>query len=274
MTKWMAIEHGLDTDPLAVRLSAATVPPISSELRLSLLSACSARPFGGSRRRLAIGLTIAALAVALGMILTPVGAVVARSVLPQGMQQFFGIVSGAPVTLSPPSNRVTPMPGTSPVPCSQVPPPTGNLTGVLCYPDLSLAAAQNRVTFTIPTPSTLPNGVTYYGAIVDSPRSVMLSYRSVTKASAGLGLSIDEGTQVGGSAVPSGSLEPVQVDGNPAYYVRGDYESSGPGAVAHWNPNGNAEELTWRQNGLTFDMTSGGLHLSEAEFIHIAESVS
>jgi hypothetical protein len=190
------------------------------------------------------------------------------------MQQFFGIVSGAPVTLSPPANRVTPMPGKSPVPCSQVPPPTGNLTGVLCYPDLSLPAAQSRVAFTIPTPSTLPRVVTYYGALVDSPRSVMLSYRSVTKASAGLGLSIDEGPQVGGSAVPSGSLEPVQVDGNPAFYVRGDYESSGPGAVAHWNPNGKAQELTWRHNGLTFDMTSAGLHLSEAEFIQIAESMS
>jgi len=271
MTRLMELERALDQDPLAMRLSGVTVAPISWNLRLALSGAVPPGATVGRRRRWAAAAAVAMVAVSLILSVTPAGAALARAVLPSGLQQFFGIVSGAPTQLSPPGGAVAPRGPARPLECAQAVGLQSN--GVMCLPDLSLADAQRQVDFTIPTPSMLPGGLIFRGALVGSPRSVFFSYRLENGASGGLGLWVKEDPPVGGPTVPAGSIQAAKVNGSPAYYVHGDYEDDGPGTVARWNPNADAYELTWRHNGVTFDLTAGTLHLSEADFIQIAESV-
>ncbi len=275
MTTLAELERDLDTDPLALRLSLITVPLLSSNLCLDLRAPVGSHRGGSGRGNRAAGIGVVAAAAALILGVTPAGAVIARTVLPAGLQQFFGIVSGAPTQLTPPGGGAPPSrtaPGRespSPAPCSQGTPP-GNF---VCLPNLSLQEAQRQVDFAIPVPLALPSGLSFRGALVDTARSVYISYRLVNGASGGLGLSITQGSPVGGPSVPATSVQPAVVDGEPAYYVAGDYEDAGPGTTAHWNPSADSNQLTWRHNGLTFDLTSEGLHLSEAELIAVAETV-
>lgn len=205
-----------------------------------------------SRRRT---LVVGGLALALIVTLTtPAGtaaaAAIVRSVLPPGLQQRLGLVVGAPPVVTRPPNAQP---------------------GIRVTPNLSLADAQAKVSFTIHTPRWLPDGVSFQGALVESHDSgVYLAYRRA--GGGGLGLAIHQGTGVGGPAVPS--AERVQVGGSPAYYVHGSYESSGPGTAATWNPAADDGELTWQRNGITYDLTAGGLHLSRTDLVRIAESIS
>jgi hypothetical protein len=271
----MNIERALEDDPLAMRLLRIVVAPMSSDVRVALSAGASPRPVV-RRRRWGAAIAVATVVVLAALFVTPAGAALARAVLPSGLQQFFGIASGAPTQLIPPGGASVPhgqarQTGSSAasMPCSQAVP----LSQVVCLPDLSLADTQRGVDFTIPTPTMLPAGVSFRGGLVDSPRSAYISYRLNNGAPGGLALWIKEGTPLGGSAVPTGSIQAAQVNGSPAYYVHGDYEDNGPGTVARWNPNADADELTWQRNGMTFDLTAGSLHLSKAEIIQIAESV-
>jgi hypothetical protein len=128
------------------------------------------------------------------------------------------------------------------------------------------------VDFTIPTPRSLPAGVSFRGALVDSAHSVYLTYGDAARKTA-VSLWVKNEAPVGGSAVPSSAAQRVQVDGSPAFYVHGAYEDSGPGTVAKWNPNADDQELTWQHDGFTYDMTAEGLHFSSADLIRIAQSV-
>jgi hypothetical protein len=161
----------------------------------------------------------------------------------------------------------------TPMPCSQVPlhpTPGAGGGGYQCYPDLSLADVQRRAGFAVPTPSSLPAGVAYRGGTAATPHSVYLSYGG---GSGGLGLEVRDDAPIGGSAVPSGSAQRATVAGGTGWFVRGSYGDNGPGTTAHWNPDADDLELTWQRNGLTFDLTAGGLHLSRDQLIAIAESV-
>ncbi|HEY2703780.1 MAG TPA: hypothetical protein VGL20_08830 [Candidatus Dormibacteraeota bacterium] len=283
MTSVTEIERALDSDPLAVRLSEAEVPSVSAELWAAVLSGARPAPKRRHRRRLIAGLGGGAVALSL-LVVTPAGASIARAVLPHGLQQRLGLVVGAPAELTPPGGRT--VAGShasgSALPCSQVPhnPPTlsaGSRGGTAhvsqqfeCYPDLGLTAAQGQVSFTIPTPTSLPSGVTFRGALVASAHSVFLTYRDASSRKT-LGLWVTKGAPVGGSAVPS--AQRVQVDGGPAFYVHGSYDDSGPGTTARWNPAADAEELTWQHDGMTYDLTATGLHFSSTDLIRIAESV-
>lgn len=269
------LEAMLDRDPLGLWLARIDVPPMSSGLPARVLAERRARRLW--RPVLMRGLiVISAVVLAVAMLAaTPAGATVGRAILPRGMQQRFGLVEGAPERLTPPPGaKAGTGPPMSPVPCSQIARyrPAGPNQGVPCYPDLSVAEAQRRAAFTIPTPRRLPQGLNYRGALVESPTTVYLSYQT-SAAHGGLGLRIHKGTQTGGSAVPRAGVQTAAVDGSPAVYVHGSYEDSGPGTAATWNPNADADELTWEHGGLTFDLTAGSLHLSKQDMIAIAESV-
>jgi hypothetical protein len=275
MTRLMDIERALEDDPLAMRLSRISVAPMSSHVRVALSAAAPSRPVW-RRRRWGTAVAVATVVVSVALFVTPAGAALARAVLPTGLQQFFGIVSGAPTQLTRPGGASAPLGPTShsgsaaaSMPCSKAAP----LSQVVCLPDLSLADTQRGVDFLILTPAMLPAGVSFRGGLVDSPRSAYISYRTNNGAPGGLALWVKEGTRVGGPAVPTGSIQAAEVNGSPAYYVHGDYEDNGPGTVASWNPKADAEEVTWQHNGMTFDLTAGSLQLSEAEFFQIAESV-
>ena len=282
MTRLAEIEHGLEHDPLAARLARVEVAPVPEALRAAVLAGSVPAP-RRRRRRLAVGVGAGAVALAT-LALTPACAAIGRAVLPQGIQQRLGLFEGAPTHLSSPGGS----PGggdrnsvrVSLMPCSQVPatPPYPQVQHAYdCYPDLSLAAAQRQVDFTIPTPAALPAGLSYRGALVGiamgAPRSsVLLTYRDAT-GTRSLGLQVVRGTPRSGSGVPSGSVERVTVDGVTGYYVHGGYGDDGPGTSVRWNPAADDEELTWERGGFTYDLTTAGLHFSSADLIRIAESV-
>ena len=283
MNRVAEMERALENDPLAARLARIEVPPVPEALWASVLT--EPRPAPQRRRRFRVAIGFGAGAVALATLaVTPAGAAIGRTILPQGIQQKLGIFEGAPTHLAAPSG----VPGGSGgrrvvhslMPCSQVPatPPYPTaLQGVECYPDLSLAEAQRRVDFTIPTPTAMPPGLSYRGALVGitmgAPKSsVLLTYRDATGTKS-LGLQVVRGTPGSGSAVPSGVAQRVTVDGSPAYYVHGSYGDDGPGTAVRWNSAADDEELTWQHDGFTYDLTTAGLHFSSADLIRIAESV-
>ena len=278
MTDVAVIERELDANPLGDALLAMDVPA-PGRLRPAILAGTHRRIAGNRHRRVATA-AAAGTAAACIVAVTPAGHAIAHSVLPEGLQQRLGLVEGAPRTLTPPggANRgaTASHPAVSPIPCSAVPTPGPGLSGggFECYPDLSIAAAQAKVAFPIATPSVLPAGVRYRGASTTGPHDVILQWLRSDGRPGALGLEIrDAGALAGGSAVPSGTVQRVSVGGASGYVVRGDYEDNGPGTAAHWNPNADDYELTWTRNGLTFNLTAGGLQLSVSDLVHIAESV-
>jgi hypothetical protein len=281
VSKFSDIEQRLDADPLAVRLTKLAGPPVTHSSRAVIGDLGTPRTVVGQRaghRRL-VALVAAVSGIALLITVTPAGASIARAVLPEGLQQRLGLVEGAPAVISPPGQgghvgAGHPAASLSPVPCPALPQRFPTVSSpVECSPSLSLADAQRQVEFHIPLPLALPAGLAYRGALVDSPHSVLVSYRRGDGGIGGMGLAVRDDGAIGGSAVPSGSIQTVTVNGGVAYFVRGAYENAGPGTAAHWNPNADDAELTWQAAGLTFDLTAGSLHLSAADLIRIAESV-
>ena len=278
MTTVAELERTIEADPLAEALLAVAVP-VPSELRAAVLSRSHTR-LAHRRRRRILTRTATGAAVACFVAFTPPGHAVARLVLPDGLQQRFGLVEGAPRTLTPPGGtHAGAVPSHSPLslmPCSAVPTPGPGYSGggVACYPDLSIASVQATVDFHIATPAFLPSELRYRGALTTGPHDVYLSWARGDGQPGGLGLEIKDGAALpGGSAVPSGTVRPVTVNGSRGYVVRGDYEDNGPGTAAHWNPNADDYELTWVHGGLTYDLTAGDLHLSVSDLVRIAESV-
>jgi hypothetical protein len=238
-------EELLAADPLSIRLSRIEDPAVPPRLMEKVLTG---RPIPTTRRsrRMRKAVVVGGLALALIVVATPA---IARSILPPGLQQRLGLVVGAPAVITRPPNAQP---------------------GIRVTPNLSLADAQAKVSFTIPTPGWLPDGVSFKGALVEPNDSgVYLAYRGA--GGGGVGLAVHPGTKVGGPAVPA--AQRVQVDGSPAYFVHGSYESSGPGTAATWDPAADDEELTWQRNGITYDLTAGGLHLSRTDLVRIAESI-
>jgi hypothetical protein len=261
-----------DRNPFAARLAKAEVPPPSNRLRMAVLAGVAPR-----RSRRYPRWSYASAAVLAGalviLLVTPVSAMVERTVLPQWLQQRVGLV-GASGQLSPAGNAAWPQRSTghasaiSPIPCSQAP-SQGN---VACYPDLSLAAAQKQVAFSIPVPAPLPDGLSIRGVLVESAHSVYVSIGDQNRQKH-FGLWIRETAPSGGSGVPLSAIEPTTVKGSPASYVRGSYEDSGPGTVARWNAAADDEELTWEHGGFAYDLTAHGLSLSRIQVVQLAESL-
>lgn len=272
------LDHMLDTDPLALRLARAEVAPMREGLLEDLLAKhYTTRHWRRHGRRLLVG--VAALVAVLSLLaVTPVGATVGRAILPEGLQQRLGLVVGAPQHLVPGGQSVGRNGRRTPAPMSRD--KQGDRGGGdLVTPHLSLAEAQRQVAFSIRTPRWLPGSLRFRGALVANGDAVVPNGESVylhygdASGKQGLGLWIYSVAPMGGSAVPSSSVQRVRVDGDSAFFSHGSYEDSGPGTVATWNPAADDEELTWQHAGMTYDLTAGGLHLSSNNLIRIAESV-
>ena len=260
----------LDRDPLGARLAAADVGHPSARLRatVSEMRLRPDRPVHHHRLVRAVAGLLAAVAV---VAVTPAGAAIGRAILPDGLQQRLGLVVGAPNHLQPSGGGA---PTASGVTTGQVPRGTTLIGGGgdVATPSLSFAEAERLVGFPIPQPRDLRSGIVFRGALVDSTRSVFLHYADSANRRA-VGLEVRQGTAVGGSAVPAGSVQQVSVDGGTAYFVHGSYEDAGPGTVASWNSAADDVELTWQRGGFTYDLTAARLHLTSSDALQIAESV-
>ena len=274
MTTVAEVERSIEADQLDEALFAVAMP-VPLGLRTAVRSRSHTR-LAHRRRRRILRRSAAAVAAVCLVAFTPPGHAVARLVLPEGLQQRLGLVEGAPRTLTPPNGtHLGLLPSVSPIPCSAVPTPgPSNGRGVACYPDLSISAVQAKVDFHVATPASLPSGLQYRGALTTEPHDAYLLWKRSDGQTGALSLQIKDGSALpGGSAVPSGTLQPVSVNGAPGYVVHGDYEDNGPGTAAHWNPNADDYELTWAHGGLTYDLTASDLHLSASELVRIGDSV-
>jgi hypothetical protein len=296
VTEW---EESLARDPLALRLSHIDHPPASQALRARVLSGARAlrarRIRGGHVLLAAAGVIIALSAVAA----TPAGSA-ARSALGQ---RFGVMVVGPAASQKPEANDCVIYKGPSGIsPNTTVTTFTrngmtftkmtrkcrkgGSITSVgFSPPLLDLQQAQGLISFRIRTATWAPAGMQLRGVYVYPKSPDFTNYNpddaSVTYGhlgtSSGPVVSIDEqrGTPFGGSAVPSSAARTVRVNGRPAVYAHGNWiPSSIPGAPpTRWNPNVDREELSWQADGMTFDISAEGLHLSERDMIRIADSI-
>ena len=248
MSRWEDLTNKTEEDPLAQRLLRIAVvqdkPSLPSPAVCKMLVGQSRRARKSQRL---IAATAAVVCMGL-LVVNPAVRVAAGSVLPPGMRQELGLVTGSPTRFSPPAT-----PG----------------AGKRVVPDLTLAQAQASVSFPIPTVRP-PVGFNFDGALVTSPSAVYLKY---TSGRATIGLWIREGQQSGGSLVPSGTTVAVNVAGAPGYLVRGSYQDNGPGTSPTWNPNTDVEEITWIRGGESFDLTVDGLGLSNQGVVQLASTM-
>jgi hypothetical protein len=292
VTEW---EESLARNPLAVRLARVEHPPASAELMARMLSGAHA-----IRARRVRGRHVLLAAAGVVVALSTVAATPAGTIIGQAVQQRFGIMVGAPETLQRPGpNECAVFTGPSGrSPNTAVTTFTRNGVAFTKYtrkcekgqtasavtfrmPVLDLEHAQSLVSFRIRTASWVPPGLQLEGVgMYPKPPDfssyadkAAISYRPVG-TSTGPNITIDEqrGTPFGGSGVPSSAPHTVRVNGHPAVYVHGNYESSGT-SNPRWNPNADVEELSWQADGLTYDIRASDLHLSERDMIRIADSV-
>ena len=150
-------------------------------------------------------------------------------------------------------------------------------------PLLDLQHAQGLLSFRIRTASWVPSGLRFVGVSMSpiSPdfsryedRASVIYRPDGASGQTGPGVRIDErpGTSVGGSSVPSSAVRNVRVNGRPAVYVHGSYESA-PGGPGIWNPKADDEELSWQADGITYNLTASGLGLTQSDMIRIASSI-
>jgi hypothetical protein len=290
ITEW---EESLASNALALRLARIEHPPASAELMDKVLS--GAHPIRTRRIR---GRHVLLAAAGVVVALSTAAATPAGPIIGQAVQQRFGIMVGAPETLQ--------RPGPNDCAIYKNPSGTSPNTTVTTFtkngvtftkwtrrckngqtiwsvgyqePVLGLQQAQGLVSFRIRTASWVPAGLQLAGVGMDPKPPDFSSYAdhaSVRYQASGhpAGFTIDEqlGTPFGGSGVPSSAPHTVRVNGHPAVYVHGNYESSGT-SDPKWNPNADVEELSWQADGLTYDIRASGLHLSERDMIRIADSI-
>ena len=290
VTDW---EESLARDPLAVRLARIEHPPASAELTARVLSGAHA-----IRVRRIRGKHVLLAAAGLVVALSTVAATPAGTIIGQAVGQRFAIMVGAPETLHRPGPNDCAIyknpSGTSPNTtvttftkngvtftkrtrkCKD-----GQTISSVGYtePVLGLQQAQGLVTFRIRTASWVPSGLQLAGVGMDPKPPDYSSYGNHASVryqaphhSGGLTIYEQPGTPFGGSGVPSSAPHTVRVNGRPAVYVHGNYESSGTSDPT-WNPNADVEELSWQADGITYDLSAYHLHLSERDLVRIADSI-
>ncbi len=263
MTQEDPVERRIRSHMAAKR--AAVTPP--TNLETTILRAIDSTPVsvrrGPSWRRVALGLALVVLALSL-FAATPVRTLAGQTLqrLPFGGVQRFGTILVDPGQYfrnetQPPQNKPRP---------KAVPKAVGS--PIPMTPSLSLAEAQQQVDFPMRTPSWLPPGVVFRGALVAPDGSVGVSYRSADDPSKGMGIQMHRGAGAGGYVLPASAAQNVQVNGHPAVYAAGAWDQS-----HQWNRAADAGLLSWEEDGFTYVFSFSGLGLSQADVIRIAESL-
>ena len=136
--------------------------------------------------------------------------------------------------------------------------------------DRPIEEVQRQVDFQIRTPTWLPDGVVFRGAMASSDgQGAVVSYRGVHDPNSGIGVQMRRGRLVSGYGVPSSATQEVQVHGEPAIYAQGAWTKDGT-----WNERADAGMLSWEDRGFTYYVSSSGLGLSREDLVRIAESLS
>lgn len=170
-------------------------------------------------------------------------------------------------------------------------------------PPISFAEVQAQVPFAIPLPTLLPQGFELWASrvgtgphgesmdedgnriTIEPPVQVILHFKPDESSKnryhpeATLGLDIVDQTGLrGGYAVPAGSDEDVEVNGNPAVFVRGAWVRLDEGKPPSpdnmtWDDTADAVMLSWEADDFTYILSGSHLGLTQEEYIRIAESI-
>jgi hypothetical protein len=135
-------------------------------------------------------------------------------------------------------------------------------------PVVTLAEAQRQVSFKIPEPGWLPEGLTLKGAHVNPPNWASVFYGRADGKDGGLGIEIAQGAGKTNYVFPDSAKQPVTVNSQPAIYIHGAWNGQG-----QWNDGEDAAALEWSANGFALYLSGSGLGLSRDDMIRMAESV-
>lgn len=170
-------------------------------------------------------------------------------------------------------------------------------------PPISFEEAQAQVPFAISLPTLLPQGFELWTArvgtgphgesvdedgnriTVEPPVQVILHFKPDESNKnryhfeATLALDIMDKTGLrGGYAVPAGSEEDVEVNGNRALFVSGSWvrvDESKPPSPDNmtWDDSADVAMLSWEADGFTYTLSGSHLGLGQEDYIRIAESI-
>jgi len=142
---------------------------------------------------------------------------------------------------------------------------------------ISVADAQQKVPFPIRTPTWLPGRLVPRGAIV-APGSttgnaigvlvVDIAYGPADGSSGGLHIQQAPNSAAAAYTFPADRAQEANINGYPAVYVKGAWQDAG-----QWNDAADSGVLSWEMDGFTYLVQFSGLGLTQADLIHIAESL-
>jgi hypothetical protein len=135
-------------------------------------------------------------------------------------------------------------------------------------PVVTLNQAQEQVSFTIPQPAWLPDGLALKGSHVNPPNWAQVFYARADGKDGGLGLEATRGARQGPYAFPNNARQTATVSGQPALYVHGAWTARG-----EWSDQADAGTLEWSAGGFSYHLSYSGLGLTRDELVRIAESV-
>lgn len=248
-------------------------PHLQARLRATRQGTVSMNTFKFSRRWRWLALPLAAVTLGLAVVAaTPQGRILAQRVW-----QFFTPAAGptfpVPVVQLPAAEAPTAAPPAGLAGCEGL----AGAAALACQ----TAQAEAALGFDLVTPAQDVPGLEFvYAQVSADPPAATVVYNAV---GGGAGLALTQGRgpldQIVWEAIPPEALvEPVQVLGLPAEYVRGTFVVYAGAREATWNPDAPVQRLRWRAGDTWFELRlDGGVEavaqLDRAGLIALAESL-
>lgn len=127
--------------------------------------------------------------------------------------------------------------------------------------------AQSVVSFEIPQPAYLPQGLALKGARAQAPDWAQVFYTSNDVVEAGFGYDVSLGSSLASYAYPESAKVIITVAGVDGTCIQGAENEFG-----EWMPSADATALQWSKLEFNYRMSQGGLELNCLDLVKIAES--
>lgn len=143
--------------------------------------------------------------------------------------------------------------------------------------DKSLVDAEQLAGFSVLTPSTLPEGLNFYGASYDEKLKAVVQQFGFTPEDIRLSLrqqpfTTPEACSLCGLIGASAPLDAVSVADVPGEYLEGVWELTDNGPV--WRNDPYLKTLRWQKDGMAFELIYMGTELEKNALIALAESIN
>jgi hypothetical protein len=139
---------------------------------------------------------------------------------------------------------------------------------VRLVPAIGLDQAQTQVSFAIPQPKWLPEGLVRQGSHVSPPDWAQTFYARAGGGEGGLGIEVTQGATHSLYVFPAAAKQSVTVNGQAAVCVQGSWNEK-----KQWMATADAVDLEWSANGFLYTIGGSGLGLNCNDLIKIGESL-